>query len=187
MNNNRIFAVYHKELVEKWYRKWTCDIRGKIPVDFAVSDAEIDSEITYQCQYLASIFRGGHYPAFCDRYVSKRVVSELWREYRLLDHGALADAYRDFDEDYEDEYSVRRQYGEYDADPYTAIEDEIENKDMTENIKNMAKDNIDRKIITLILEGMAYDEIASKLKISTKTIQRRMKAIGDRIKENENA
>lgn len=34
---------------------------------------------------------------------------------------------------------------------------------------------------------MAYDEIASKLKISTKTIQRRMKAIGDRIKEKENA
>ena len=106
MNNNRIFAVYHKELVEKWYRKWTSDIRRKIPVDFAVSDAEIDSEITYQCQYLASIFRGGNYPAFCDRYVSKRVVSELWREYRLLDHVALADAYRDFDEGYEDEYST---------------------------------------------------------------------------------
>ena len=58
---------------------------------------------------------------------------------------------------------------------------------MTENIKNMAKDNIDRTIIMLILDGMAYDEIASKLKISTKTIQRRMKAIGDRIKEKENA
>ena len=58
---------------------------------------------------------------------------------------------------------------------------------MTENIKNMAKDNIDRKIIMMILEGLTYDEIASKLKISTKTIQRRMKAIGDRIKEKENA
>ena len=58
---------------------------------------------------------------------------------------------------------------------------------MTENIKKMAKDNIDRKIITMILEGLTYDEIASKLKISTKTIQRRMKAIGDRIKEKENA
>ena len=58
---------------------------------------------------------------------------------------------------------------------------------MTENIKNMAKDNIDRKIIMMILEGLMYDEIASKLKISTKTIQRRMKAIGDRIKEKENA
>lgn len=187
MNKNRIFAVYHKELVEKWYRKWTSDVRRKIPVDFAVSDAEIDSEITYQCQYLASIFRGGHYPAFCDRYVAKRVVSELWREYRLLDHGALTDAYRDFDEDYEDEYSARRQYGEYDADSYTAIEDEIENRDMTENIKNMAKDNIDRKIIMMILEGLTYDEIALKLKISKGTIAKRMKAIGDRIKEKENA
>ena len=58
---------------------------------------------------------------------------------------------------------------------------------MTENIKNMAKDGIDSAIITLILDGVAYDEIASKLKISTKTIQRRMKAIGDRIKEKENA
>ena len=58
---------------------------------------------------------------------------------------------------------------------------------MTENIKKMAKDNLDRKIIMMILEGMAYDEIAFKLKISTKTIQRRMKAIGDRIKEKENA
>ena len=58
---------------------------------------------------------------------------------------------------------------------------------MKENIENMAKDGIDSEIITLILEGMSYDEIASKLKISTKTIQRRMKAIGDRIKEKENA
>lgn len=58
---------------------------------------------------------------------------------------------------------------------------------MTENIKNMAKDNIDRTIIMLILEGLTYDEIALKLNISTKTIQRRMKAIGDKIKEKENA
>ena len=58
---------------------------------------------------------------------------------------------------------------------------------MTENIANMARDNIDRKIITLILEGLTYDEIASKLKISKGTIANRMKAIGDRIKEKENA
>ena len=58
---------------------------------------------------------------------------------------------------------------------------------MTENIKNMAKDNIDRKIIMMILEGLTYDEIASKLQISKGTIAKRMKAIGDRIKEKENA
>ena len=51
----------------------------------------------------------------------------------------------------------------------------------------MAKDNIDRTIIMLILEGLTYDEIALKLNISTKTIQRRMKAIGDKIKEKEHA
>lgn len=58
---------------------------------------------------------------------------------------------------------------------------------MTENIKNMAKDNIDKTIISLILEGLTYDEIASKLNISKGTIAKRMKAIGDRIKEKENA
>ena len=58
---------------------------------------------------------------------------------------------------------------------------------MMENINNMAKENIDRTIIMLILEGLTYDEIALKLNISTKTIQRRMKAIGDKIKEKENA
>ena len=58
---------------------------------------------------------------------------------------------------------------------------------MTENIKNMAKDNIDRKIIMMILEGLTYDEIALKLKISKGTIAKRMKAIGDSIKEKENA
>ena len=187
MNNNRIFAVYHKELVENWYRKWTSDIRKKLPANFVVTDEEIDSEITYFCQYLASKFKFGSYIAYCSKFVTKLVVDSIWREYRLLDHGALADAYRDLDEDYEDEYSAQRQYGEYDADAYTAIEDEIENKDMTENIKNMAKDNIDKTIISLILEGLTYDEIASKLNISKGTIAKRMKAIGDRIKEKENA
>ena len=58
---------------------------------------------------------------------------------------------------------------------------------MTENIENMAKDNIDRKIIMMILEGLTYDEIALKLKISKGTIANRMKAIGDRLKEKKNA
>ena len=51
----------------------------------------------------------------------------------------------------------------------------------------MAKDNIDRTIIMLILEGLTYDEIALKLNISKGTISKRMKAIGDKIKEKENA
>lgn len=186
-NNNRIFAIYHKELVDTWYQKWTSDIRKKLPVNFAVTDAEIDSEITYQCQYLASIFRGGHYPAFCNSYVTKRVVAELWNEYKHLDHDAIADAYREFDDNYCNAYSISHQYGEYDADAYTTIDDEIENNDMTENIKNMAKDNIDRTIISLILDGLTYDEIALKLTISKGTIAKRMKAIGDKIKEKENA
>lgn len=187
MNNNRIFAIYHKELIDNWYQKWTYDIRNRLPANFVVTDAEIDSEITYQCQYLASIFRGGHYPAFCNSYVTKRVVAELWNEYKLLDHDAVAAAYAEFDDDYQDAYQTSHQHGEYDVGSYTTIDDEIENNDMTENIKNMAKDNIDRTIIMLILEGLAYDEIALKLNISTKTIQRRMKAIGDKIKEKENA
>ena len=58
---------------------------------------------------------------------------------------------------------------------------------MMENINNMTKDNIDRTIIMLILEGLTYDEIAFKLKISKGTIAKRMKAIGDKIKEKENA
>ena len=187
MNNNRIFAIYHKELIDNWYRKWTSDIRKKLPADFVVTDAEIDSEITYQCQYLASIFRGGHDPAFCNSYVTRRAVAELWNEYKLLDHDAVADAYAEFDDDYQDAYSTSHQHGEYDVGSYTTIDDEIENNDMTENIKNMAKDNIDRTIIMLILEGLTYDEIALKLKISKGTIAKRMKAIGDRIKEKENA
>ena len=187
MKNNRIFAIYHKELIDNWYRKWTSDIRNRLPANFVVTDAEIDSEITYQCQYLASIFRGGHYPAFCNSYATKRAVAELWNEYKLLDHDAVQDAYAEFDDDYNDSYSTTHQHGEYDVGSYTTIDDEIENNDMTENIKNMAKDNIDRTIIMLILEGLTYDEIALKLNISTKTIQRRMKAIGDKIKEKENA
>ena len=185
--NDRIFSIYHKELVDNWYQKWASNIRKKLPTDFVVTDAEIDSEITYQCQYLASMFRGGSYPAFCNSYVTKRVVAELWNEYKLLDHDAIADAYRDFDDDYNNAYSMSHQYGEYEVDAYTTIDDEIENNDIMENIKLMAKDNIDRTIIMLILEGLTYDEIALKLNISTKTIQRRMKAIGDKIKEKEHA
>ena len=187
MNNNRIFAIYHKELIANWYQKWTSDIRKKLPANFVVTDAEIDSEITYQCQYLASIFRGGHYPAFCNSYVTKRAVAEFWHEYKLLDHSVIADSYAEFDDDYNNAYQTSHQYGEYDVDAYTTIDNEIENNDMMENINNMTKDNIDRTIITLILDGLTYDEIALKLNISTKTIQRRMKAIGDKIKEKENA
>ena len=187
MNNNRIFAIYHKELIDNWYQKWTSDIRKKLPANFVVTDAEIDSEITYQCQYLASIFRGGHYPAFCNSYVTKRAVAEFWHEYKLLDHSVIADSYEEFDDNYNNAYQTSHQYGEYDVGSYTTIDDEIENNDMTENIKNMAKDNIDRTIIMLILEGLTYDEIALKLNISKGTIANRMKAIGDKIKEKENA
>lgn len=187
MNKNRIFAIYHKELIDNWYQKWTSDIRKKLPANFVVTDAEIDSEITYQCQYLASIFRGGHYPAFCNSYVTKRAVAEFWHEYKLLDHSVIADSYEEFDDNYNNAYQTSHQYGEYDVDAYTTIDDEIENKDMMENINNMAKDNIDRTIIMLILEGLTYDEIALKLKISKGTIANRMKAIGDKIKEKENA
>ena len=187
MTNNRIFAIYHKELIDNWYQKWTSDIRKKLPANFVVTDAEIDSEITYQCQYLASIFRGGHYPAFCNSYVTKRAVAEFWHEYKLLDHSVIADSYEEFDDNYNNAYQTSHQYGEYDVDAYTTIDNEIENNDMMENINNMAKDNIDRTIIMLILEGMTYDEIALKLKISKGTIAKRMKAIGDKIKEKENA
>ena len=187
MNKNRIFAIYHKELIDNWYQKWTSDIRKKLPANFVVTDAEIDSEITYQCQYLASIFRGGHYPAFCNSYVTKRAVAEFWHEYKLLDHSVIADSYEEFDDDYNNAYQTSHQYGEYDVGSYTTIDNEIEKNDMMENINNMTKDNIDRTIITLILDGLTYDEIALKLNISTKTIQRRMKAIGDKIKEKENA
>ena len=187
MTNNRIFAIYHKELIDNWYQKWTSDIRKKLPANFVVTDAEIDSEITYQCQYLASIFKGGHYPAFCNSYVTKRAVAEFWHEYKLLDHSVIADSYAEFDDDYNNAYQTSHQYGEYDVDAYTTIDDEIENNDMMENINNMAKENIDRKIIMLILEGLTYDEIALKLKISKGTIAKRMKAIGDKIKEKENA
>ena len=187
MNNNRIFAIYHKELIDNWYQKWTYDIRNRLTADFVVTDAEIDSEITYQCQYLASIFKGGHYPAFCNSYVVKRVVAELWNEYKLLDHAAIFDAYADFENNYKDSYSTMHQHGEYEVDAYTTIDDEIETNDTMECIKDMAKDNLDRTIIMSILEGLTYDEIALKLNISTKTIQRRMKAIGDKIKEKENA
>ena len=187
MNNNRIFAIYHKELIDNWYQKWTSDIRKKLPANFVVTDAEIDSEITYQCQYLASIFRGGHYPAFCNSYVTKRAVAEFWHEYKLLDHSVIADSYEEFDDNYNNSYQTSHQYGEYDVGSYTTIDGEIEKNDMMENIKNMTKDNIDRTIIMLILEGLTYDEIALKLKISKGTIANRMKAIGDKIKEKENA
>ena len=187
MNKNRIFAIYHKELIDNWYQKWTSDIRKKLPANFVVTDAEIDSEITYQCQYLASIFRGGHYPAFCNSYVTKRAVAEFWHEYKLLDHSVIADSYAEFDDDYNNAYQTSHQYGEYDVGSYTTIDDEIENNDMMENINNMTKDNIDRTIIMLILEGLTYDEIALKLNISKGTIAKRMKAIGDKIKEKENA
>ena len=168
-------------------RNYIYPTKEEAQADFVVTDAEIDSEITYQCQYLASLFRGGHYPAFCNSYVTKRVVAELWNEYKLLDHDAVQDAYEEFDDDYNNAYSTSHQHGEYEVGAYTTIDGEIENNDMTENIKNMAKDNIDRKIIMLILEGLTYDEIALKLNISKGTIAKRMKAIGDKIKEKENA
>lgn len=185
--NNKLFANNHKNLVDNWYNKWTNDIRKKLPANFVVTDEEIDSEITYVCQYLASKFKFGSYIAYCNKFVTKLVVDSLWNEYKLLDHDAIVDAYVDFDDDYRNAYTTKHQYGEYEVGEYTTIDEEIQNRDMTENIKNMAKDNIDRKIIMMILDGLTYDEIAQNLKISKGSIANRMKIIGDKIKEKENA
>lgn len=152
----------------------------------AVSDAEIDSEVTYQCQYLASLFKGGHYPSFCNMYVVKRVANAFWDEYKKLDHDALADAYEEFDENYRNTYTQKHQYGNYDVSETVTIDKEIEHRDIIQEVHKMVYDNIDRKIIMMILEGLTYDEIAQKLGISKMDITRRMRAVGQRYKEQEN-
>lgn len=100
MKTNRLFADNHKNLVENWYPKWNRDIRRVLPKDFVVSDEEIDSEITFQCQYLASIFKFGSYVAYCNEFVAKRAANALWREYKALDHDVIVQAFRDYDDDY---------------------------------------------------------------------------------------
>lgn len=182
MNNSKIFANHHKELITNWYQKWTVEVRKRLPQDFVVTDDEIDSEITYQCQYLSSIFRGGNYPAFCNRYVVNRVVTEFWNEYKLLDHDSIIDAYKEFENDYVDSYTVSRQYGEYATNAYSTIDNKIENNDIAENLKTIANDSVGRQIVQMWLEGFPYEVIAQKLKISTKTIQRRIKEICNELK-----
>lgn len=182
MNNKKIFANHHRELINNWYQKWTSEVRKRLPQDFVVTDDEIDSEITYQCQYLSSIFRGGNYPAFCNRYVVNRAVAEFWNEYKLLDHDSIIDAYKEFENDYADSYNVSHQYGEYTTNAYSTIDDKIENNDIAENLKTIANDSIGRQIVQLWLEGFPYEVIAQKLNISTKTIQRRIKEICNELK-----
>lgn len=184
-SNHQLFFDNHKELVENWYKKWIKQVRDSIPSDMKLSDEEIDSELTFQCCYLASIFKFGSYVAYCNAYVPKRVANAFWNDYRKLDHEALADAIDEFEDGYRDSYTVKHQRGHYEVSEFTTIDSEIENKDLTERIKNMAKDNFERQLINMILMGMTYDEISEIIGISKGTIAKRMKALGDRIKEKE--
>ena len=187
MTNKNIdeFIHNHKELVDNWYSKWKNDIRCKLPSCFVVTDAEIDSEITAQCIYLAKLFKGGSYVAYCNEFVTKRALNTFFDEYRKLNHAAIVESIQEYEDDYRDSYTIAHQYGDYDVDDTVTIDEEIENTDIMETIKNMAKDNIDKQIIMMILDGMIYDEIAKSLNISTKTIQRRMKDIGKKLNNIE--
>lgn len=185
-DNIDIFTTNHKELVDNWYNKWTNDIKRKLPSCFAVTDAEIDSEITSQCIYLAKLFKGGSYVAYCNEFVTKRALNTFFDEYRKLNHAAIVESIQEYEDDYRDSYTIAHQYGDYDVDDKVTIDEEIENSDIVESVKSMAKDNIDKQIIVMILDGSTYDEIAAKLNITKGTITNRMKAIGAKLKADEN-
>lgn len=155
--NSSVFAAYHSELVENWYPGWISSVRRLIPYDMAVSDAEIDSEITAQCIYLASIFRGGSFPAYCNEYVVRRAAAVFRREYRALDHGLIAEAYEEYEDDYESAYVQKRQYGTYDIDEQTPAGEYIEIRNLVECAMKSAKDDIEKRVLELILDGFTYE------------------------------
>lgn len=187
-----IFCYFHKDLTANWYPKWLACIRKKLPADFNITDAEIDSEITMQCQYLAKNFKGGSYQAYCNLYVEKLVLKALYKEYKLLDHKALANALNDFDESYKDSYAVQSQIvngykivqkkldDDYAVDKWTKMYEVAFVLDkQTDWLHSYAE------IVDMLKMKMSYREIAEDLNVSKDTICKRIAKIVERVKATE--
>lgn len=83
MHKKTLFEEFSMMLYTVYYKKWLNCIKAKIPEDFDISDEELYSEITYNCIYLAKLFKGipENYVLYCNKYVPLRCVRDIWREY----------------------------------------------------------------------------------------------------------
>lgn len=184
------FEEHSKELFTNWYKKWTNDIRSKIPTDFNISDKDIYSEITHNCIYLSNIFKGGNFPAYCNKYIVLRSVQNIWNEYKMLDHSLIADAYEEFEdgEDYTENHVIidtdisakqteneRHEKIEQMTKIYEAA---LQLDMMTEGVYNYAAIVDDMRI------GMSMDKIAKDFGTYKMDISRRLATIKDKVLEN---
>ena len=110
----KYFCDAHKVLRETYYQALIQSIRTKIPSDINISDIEIESELNVQGMYLSSIFKGGDFIGYFARYAVKKVVDAIWSEYKKIDHTALEDAIKEFEDGYD--YTESKQYIRYEMD-----------------------------------------------------------------------
>lgn len=116
----KYFCDAHKVLRETYYQALIQSIRTKIPSDINISDMEIESELNSKGIYLSSIFNGGDFKGYFLTYAPKLVIRSIWSEYKKIDHTALEDAIKEFEDGYD--YTESKQYIRYEMDRAKSIE-----------------------------------------------------------------
>ena len=112
---------------------------------------------------MAGLFKGGYFPAYADLYIAKRAAKNLRREWHRMElHVELEhiEGTKKWDYDYDGE--ERHDYGEYEVEPYKALDEHLCESDLTEQVQKIADENGLGKI-TRLLKTMTEREIAEEL------------------------
>ena len=177
------FEIHSKELMTKWYPYWCREISEKIPGDFKITDKEIYSEITHQCLYLSDKFKGGSYPAYCNKFVVIRCVNSFWNEYKKIDHSIIFD--EEDDEEDEDEYTEKHVIISSDISAKSTLNERHKKTEMMTAVYDAAI-KLDKEtegyyqyaaIIDDMRMGMSMEEIAKELGTHKMEISRRFATI----------
>jgi hypothetical protein len=145
----------------------------KLPGD--INKDEIKSEVYNQFGYLINNYKPGSrsLQSYCYEYAPKRVVNELWKEYKVW-NDYNKKAYVEFDDG--EDFEEHHQYGKYEKDQYIGIITYLETKDLIAKIEEEAKNEDFVKVLAMMKNGMTEREIAMILDMSQSTLHRKIES-----------
>lgn len=178
------FSQHNEELVKKYFPAFILKIRasGKLPQQYDISDDELMSELTYQAIRLSKSYDCGKntsYIAYLCTYIIPRTIDAIWSEYKKIDHTALEDAIKEFEDGYD--YTESKQYIRYEMDRAKSNESKKQDQLLVNDIMDIVT-GIDFIICNLVMDGKTNREIAKIVGMDHKTIGNRLHKIARMIK-----